>query len=307
MERRAFLQVLKIVRMTQCVHAWKINLNLVLKNLKSFVADLKKVKSPSVLQKTLTSTFFRPKRGEGCQKIFLEIVKTNECFHQGKEVKCRSFFSEKVMVKSAVLKGRLRVHLCHHKMVSIVRALCPLLRGTLIVEVLFHHHQATSRTQKAISCLPQGVLMVGDLLLHRHQVVTLWHRLTAEVLCPLHPHLLHLRQARFFRIRGPSSQTPFRQLNLLSANKNQMAKENTPFTGRVLSIVSKIKKGKVLTYKEVAIRAGSPGADRAVGTVLSHNWNSVIPCHRVIKANGSLGGYNRGAEEKEKILRKEGY
>ncbi|HEY4486838.1 MAG TPA: MGMT family protein [Candidatus Paceibacterota bacterium] len=86
-----------------------------------------------------------------------------------------------------------------------------------------------------------------------------------------------------------------------------MAKENTPFTGRVLSIVSKIKKGKVLTYKEVAIRAGSPGAYRAVGTVLSHNWNSVIPCHRVIKANGSLGGYNRGAEEKEKILRKEGY
>ena len=86
-----------------------------------------------------------------------------------------------------------------------------------------------------------------------------------------------------------------------------MTKRNLSFRDRVFLVVSKIEKGKVLTCTQVAERAGSPRAYRAVGTILSKNWDSAIPCHRVIKAGGSLGYYNRGAKEKKKILRAEGY
>ena len=68
----------------------------------------------------------------------------------------------------------------------------------------------------------------------------------------------------------------------------------------------KIPKGKVLTYKEVAKRAGNAKASRAVGNILNKNFNPKIPCHRVIRSDGKLGGYNRGAVEKRKILKKEG-
>lgn len=61
-----------------------------------------------------------------------------------------------------------------------------------------------------------------------------------------------------------------------------------------------------LTYKEVAERAGSPGAYRAVGTILGENYDSEIPCHRVIRSDGSPGEYNRGMEMKRKILEREG-
>lgn len=80
------------------------------------------------------------------------------------------------------------------------------------------------------------------------------------------------------------------------------------FPEKVYSIVKKIPKGKVLTYKEVARRVGKPGAARAVGTVLSKNFDPKIPCHRVIRSDGKIGNYNRGGQaSKIKILRKEGY
>lgn len=78
------------------------------------------------------------------------------------------------------------------------------------------------------------------------------------------------------------------------------------FTKKVLNIVKKIPKGKTLTYKEVAIFAGSPKAHRAVGNILNKNYNPEIPCHRVVCANGKTGGYNRGEDEKKKLLQKEG-
>ncbi len=77
------------------------------------------------------------------------------------------------------------------------------------------------------------------------------------------------------------------------------------FTHNVYNVVAKIKEGEVLTYKEVAIRAGSPRAYRAVGNILNKNYNSEIPCHRVIRSNGTIGGYNRGQDTKIAILRKE--
>lgn len=78
------------------------------------------------------------------------------------------------------------------------------------------------------------------------------------------------------------------------------------FTDKVLEIVSKIPKGKVMTYKQVAERAGSPRASRAVGSIMKSNYNAKIPCHRVIRSDGTPGNYNRGADEKVKKLRAEG-
>lgn len=78
------------------------------------------------------------------------------------------------------------------------------------------------------------------------------------------------------------------------------------FKERVLDIVRKIPEGKVKTYKQVAELAGSPNASRAVGSILKTNYNPKIPCHRVIRSDGLVGEYNRGRENKIKLLRKEG-
>ena len=77
------------------------------------------------------------------------------------------------------------------------------------------------------------------------------------------------------------------------------------FKQKVLEIVLKIPKGKVLTYKEVASKAGSPNAYRAVGNILNKNYDSGIPCHRVIRSDGKIGGYNRGEKKKIALLKKE--
>jgi O-6-methylguanine DNA methyltransferase len=78
------------------------------------------------------------------------------------------------------------------------------------------------------------------------------------------------------------------------------------FTERVYAVVRKIPKGKVLTYKEVAERAGSPKAFRAVGNILNKNYDPKIPCHRVVRSDGTPGGYNRGAKAKQEMLKREG-
>lgn len=79
------------------------------------------------------------------------------------------------------------------------------------------------------------------------------------------------------------------------------------FTEKVLEVVRAIPRGQMMTYAAVARRAGSPGASRAVGSVLKKNFNHAIPCHRVIRSDGSLGEYNRGGPEaKARILRAEG-
>ena len=84
-------------------------------------------------------------------------------------------------------------------------------------------------------------------------------------------------------------------------------KQSDTFKDKVFAVVKKIPRGKVLTYKEVAQRAGSPNAFRAVGNILTTNYNREIPCHRVIRSDGALGGYNRGEKAKREILKKEGY
>lgn len=80
----------------------------------------------------------------------------------------------------------------------------------------------------------------------------------------------------------------------------------TSFLEKIYEIVRKIPRGKVLTYKEVAKLAGSPRAFRAVGNILKKNRNPQIPCHRVVKSDGRLGGYNKGVDKKVFLLKKEG-
>ncbi len=83
-------------------------------------------------------------------------------------------------------------------------------------------------------------------------------------------------------------------------------KEKISFAGRVFAVVKKIPKGKVLTYADVARRAGNTKAYRAVGNILNKNFSPAIPCYRVVRSDGSVGGYNRGRAAKIKKLRAEG-
>ncbi len=90
----------------------------------------------------------------------------------------------------------------------------------------------------------------------------------------------------------------------------------------VKEVVRKIPRGSTLSYNEVATRAGNPRAARAVARIMSANHDLEIPCHRVICANGTLGGYNglrkpkglskmiiedfdQGSELKKKLLQEE--
>ena len=79
------------------------------------------------------------------------------------------------------------------------------------------------------------------------------------------------------------------------------------FFRKVLQATARIGYGKVLTYAEVAARAGSPRAVRATGNGLGSNPMPVIvPCHRVVRTGGALGGYTGGIERKEFLLALEG-
>ena len=79
------------------------------------------------------------------------------------------------------------------------------------------------------------------------------------------------------------------------------------FAEKVRAIVRTIPKGSVLTYKAVAVAAGNPKAARAVANTMAKNFDESIPCHRVIRSDGSLGGYNRGGTAvKKQILLDEG-
>ena len=76
----------------------------------------------------------------------------------------------------------------------------------------------------------------------------------------------------------------------------------TKFQDKIRDIVSKIRKGKVMTYKEVAVAAGKPKAARAVANVMAANYDPKVPCHRVIRSDGGLGGYNRGGEKRKRAI-----
>ena len=81
----------------------------------------------------------------------------------------------------------------------------------------------------------------------------------------------------------------------------------TPFQLRVWQELRRIPRGQTISYGELARRVGNPKASRAVGQANAVNpIPLIIPCHRVIAADGSLGGYSSGPDRKRWLLRHEG-
>lgn len=80
------------------------------------------------------------------------------------------------------------------------------------------------------------------------------------------------------------------------------------FRGRALRACHGIARGEVVTYGQLAARAGSPGAARAAGSAMAANpLPVVIPCHRVVRAHGGVGAYSAGGSAaKRRMLRAEG-
>lgn len=81
----------------------------------------------------------------------------------------------------------------------------------------------------------------------------------------------------------------------------------TMFTKAVLEATRKVPRGRVTTYREIARIIGRPKAGRAVGNALNKNpYAPTVPCHRVVKADGKIGGFNKGTKAKIRILESEG-
>jgi len=79
------------------------------------------------------------------------------------------------------------------------------------------------------------------------------------------------------------------------------------FAKQVYELTKLIPKGKVSTYKEISRALGDSKASRAVGNSLNKNpYAPKVPCHRVIKSNGEVGGFANGTKKKIIILNKEG-
>jgi len=108
----------------------------------------------------------------------------------------------------------------------------------------------------------------------------------------MHPHLEALREelARYFRGELREFTVP-------------LDPHGTHFRERVWIELRRIPYGSTVSYLELARRIGHPGASRAVGGANGANPICiVIPCHRVIAADGSLGGYSAGLRRKERLL-----
>ncbi|MEW6040305.1 MAG: MGMT family protein [Elusimicrobiota bacterium] len=95
-------------------------------------------------------------------------------------------------------------------------------------------------------------------------------------------------------------------------NKNTLRKfikesgKFTPFCKKVWLACLEIPAGKTTTYKKIAKKIGKPQAARAVGNALGKNpFAPYVPCHRVLRSDGALGGYSSGLSEKISLLRKE--
>ena len=87
----------------------------------------------------------------------------------------------------------------------------------------------------------------------------------------------------------------------------KFAAKLSAFQQKVYTVVKQIPPGQVLTYQQVAIKLGQPQAARAVGNALNKNPFRTVPCHRVIRSDGRIGGFNRGTPRKAALLKQEGY
>ena len=82
---------------------------------------------------------------------------------------------------------------------------------------------------------------------------------------------------------------------------------HAPFRRTVLEHLRDVPRGETVSYGELAARSGNPRAARAVGSACAHNpIPIVVPCHRVLRSGGGLGGYGGGLPMKEELLKLEG-
>jgi len=83
----------------------------------------------------------------------------------------------------------------------------------------------------------------------------------------------------------------------------------TDFRRRVMECCRRIPRGRTASYQDLARAAGSPNASRAAGSTMARNpLPLIVPCHRVVRSDGSVGGFSspRGVEQKRRLLRLEG-
>ena len=157
--------------------------------------------------------------------------------------------------------------------------------------------------------------------LHDSPIGRLFVAVTDRGLCEIHydadPDAEVERLARLFGTRVLRSPRPIdearRQLDEYFAGERRrfdlpvdlrLARE---FGRTVLEELARVPYGELTTYGTLAKKAGRPRAARAVGTVMNRNpVPIVLPCHRVVGANGSLTGYGGGLHRKELLLRLEG-
>lgn len=95
--------------------------------------------------------------------------------------------------------------------------------------------------------------------------------------------------------------------DLTALNGIKVRQPGPEFSQAVWKAMRKIPVGTTMSYSDLASRAGSPNAVRAVGSVCARNLIApIVPCHRVVKTGGDLGNYAFGLDYKEQLLRHEG-
>lgn len=94
--------------------------------------------------------------------------------------------------------------------------------------------------------------------------------------------------------------------DITAINGISVRQPGAPFTQAAWKEMRRVKGGKVLSYADLAARAGSPAAVRAAGSACAKNAIAlVVPCHRIVKTGGALGNYAYGLSKKEWLLRHE--
>lgn len=105
---------------------------------------------------------------------------------------------------------------------------------------------------------------------------------------------------------SPSS-SPNSSLLEAAAPDDPTARQLGGLEQRVYGMLARVPRGKITTYSELARAAGLKNGQRAVGRIMSKNpYPSIIPCHRVVRSTGDVGGYAYGTEVKEEMLSREG-